>query len=66
MKLTLAILCLLLSLGALLLAIDASGSLQDAPPLHSQTVWTLPYTAAFLVLGATSIFLFVKIARRGL
>ena len=66
MKFLAAIFCLLLSLTALFFAIDASGSLQDAPPTHAQTVWTLPYTAAFIVFGATSVILFVKLARRGL
>ena len=66
MKFLAAIVLALLSLASLFFAVDASGSLQDAPPTHAQTVWMLPYTLSFLVFGAASIYLLVKLARRGL
>lgn len=66
MKFLAAVVCLLLCLVALFFAIDASGSLQDAPPRPEQTRWTLPYTAAGLCLGAGSVYLFIRAGRRGL
>lgn len=66
MRFLAAIVCLLLSAAALFFAVAASGSLQDAPLLRSQQVWVLPYTVGFVVFGIVSIFLFVKLARRGL
>ena len=65
MKFLVAVVFLLLSLVVLFFAVDASGSLQDAPPRAEQTRWTLPYTVAFLTFGAASVTLFVKAARRG-
>ena len=66
MKFLAAIACALLSVAGLLFAIDSSGSLQDAPPIHGQTVWMLPYALGFLVFGVISVVLFVQLARRGL
>ena len=66
MKFLAAIFLGLFSLASLFFAIDASDSLQDAPPIPAQTVWTLPYTLGFLVCGAASVYLFVQLARRGL
>ena len=66
MKFLGAVVLALLSLASLFFAIDASGSLQDAPPTHAQTVWTIPYALGFLVCGGVSVVLFVQLARRGL
>lgn len=66
MKFIAAVFCLLLSLTSLFFAIDASGSLQDAPPTHAQTMYTVPYTLGFVVFGVASLVLFLGSARRGL
>lgn len=66
MKFIAAVLCLLLSLASLFFALDASGSLQDAPPTRAQTMYTIPYTLGFALFGIASIVLFLGSARRGL
>ena len=66
MKFLAAIIFALLSLASLSFAINASASLQEAPPTQAQPIWSLPYTLGFLVFGALSVYFFVKSARRGL
>ena len=66
MKFLAAIVFALLSITSLTFAINATASLQAAQPNHAQAISSLPYTLGFLVFGAASVYLFVKLARRGL
>ena len=59
MKIAGAIFCFLLSFVSLLGSIDASGCLQDAPPIREQLKWELPFAAGCAFFAVAGVGLII-------
>ena len=64
MKIAAAVLCVLLSLAFLFFTIDATGSLQDAPPTRGQQKYEVPLGAGCVLFGVAGVALLVSHARQ--
>ncbi len=59
MKIAGAIFCFLLSFVSMLGAIDASGALQDAPPIPEQLRYETPFILGVVIFGVAGVGLIV-------